>query len=90
MQLKSILGCIASQPKAKKSLLIHLAILDTHLPNSQIIVKYGIKSRHAFAMQLQFPSICFLLAGGVFQTSLHHLADSDFHMAEVVNPNPGL
>ena len=69
MQLKSILGCIASQPKAKKSLLIHLAISDTHLPNSQIIVEYGIKRRHAFAMQLQFPSICFLLAGRVFQTS---------------------
>ena len=78
MQLKSILGYIASQPKAKKSLFIHLAISDTHLPNSQIIVKYGIKRRHAFAMQLQFPSICFLLAGGVFQTSLHHLADFRF------------
>ena len=69
MQLKSILGYIASQPKAKKSLLIHLAISDTHLPNRQIIVEYGIKRRHAFAMQLQFPSICFLLAGRVFQTS---------------------
>ena len=53
---------------AKKNIFIHLAISDTHLPNSQIIVKYGIKRRHAFSMQLQSPSTCFLLAGGAFQT----------------------
>ena len=70
MQLKSILGFFLVKPKAKKYLFIHLAISDTYLPNSQIIVKYGIKRRHAFLMQLQSLFICFLLAEGVFQTSL--------------------
>ena len=54
---------------SQKNMFIHLAISDIHLPNSQIIVKYVIKRRPAFTMQLQSPSICVLLAGGAFQTS---------------------
>ena len=71
-------------------MLIHLAISDTHLPNRQIIVKYGIKRRHAFLMQLQSLFICFLLAGGVFQTSFAPFGRFRFSYGRGCQSKPGL